>query len=137
MREIAGDYIFSASSQNPTQQIEKHTSADNNMFYTIEDHAEFKDENGNHRLSSDGQYVYAKKILREDESIKYSVKTDTKGKLFNPISIYGQEKTNNFLDKTCKDTKFRTVNFKTFEMYIKFLNTKNLSWLHNAEREAE
>lgn len=135
MKNDIADCIFTPQKNN-TVPKEKVDSNENSYFTTI-DHADFTDTDGNNRATNDNENVYAKKIIREDNSIKYSVKTDTKGKLFNPMSIYGQEQSNNFLDKTCKDSKFRTVNFKTFEMYIKFLNTKNLSWLYNAEREAE
>ncbi len=121
--------------QNTNKEISENIK---DKFFTIIDHADFIDEDGNPLVSDqNSNRVYAKKILKEDSTIKYMVKTDTRGKLFNPISIYGQEKTNNFLDKTCKDSKFTTVNFKVFDMYVKFLSTKNLSWLHNAEREAE
>jgi hypothetical protein len=135
MKSDMVDCIFNPQKDN-NLSIEK-TDGDQNSYFTITDHADFTDNDGNKRTVNDNENVYAKRIIREDNSIKYSIKIDTKGKLFNPISIYGQDQSNNFLDKTCKDSKFRTVNFKTFEMYIKFLNTKNLSWLYNAEREAE
>ena len=33
--------------------------------------------------------------------------------------------------------KFKEVSEKTLNLYVKFLQTKNISWLTNAEREAE
>lgn len=131
MKDDFENCIFQSSST----EINNTTT---DSFYTTADHSAFTDGEGYCRTESENnQAVYAKKIKRDDGTIKYLVKTDTRGKLFNPLSIYGQEKTTNFLDKTCRDTKFKSVNFRTFEMYIKFLTTKNLSWLHNAEREAE
>lgn len=86
----------------------------------------------------DGPEVYAKKIEKQDGSIKYSIKTESNGKLFNPISMYGIEKNNTFLDRVCKSNdRFKTVNAKAFEWYIKFLSTKTIGWLYNAEREME
>ena len=38
---------------------------------------------------------------------------------------------------TISDEKFRTVNPKTFGLYLQFLSSKNLAYLYNAEREAE
>jgi hypothetical protein len=59
-------------------------------------------------------------------------------KLFNPVSIYGVEKDKNFLDRICRsNSKFKEVNHKVFDLYVKFLQSKNISWLNNAEREAE
>lgn len=129
------NYIF----QTHDKITQNNNPADTgDILYTISEYADSTDSNGCNILNKDnGQHVYAKRIVKEDNTIKYMIKTDTRGKLMNPLSIYGQEKVNNFLDKTCKDNKFRTVNFRTFDMYLKFLNTKNLSWLHNAEREAE
>jgi hypothetical protein len=54
------------------------------------------------------------------------------------MSIYGQENNSTFLDRVCRASgKFKDVNYKTFDLYVNFLKTKNVAWLHNAEREAE
>lgn len=82
--------------------------------------------------------VYAKKIKRKDGSIKYVVKLSKSGKLYNPISMYNEEHTPNtsFLDRVCRsDVRFKMVNQKAFDLYLKFLTTKNLGWLTNAQRE--
>ena len=82
--------------------------------------------------------VYAKKIQKKDGSFKYMIKTSKDGKFFNPVSIYGEEKPNTFLDNVCKSNdKFRSVSEKTFQWYLKFLSTKKENWLIHAEREAE
>jgi hypothetical protein len=108
-------------------------------LYTLMDNHDFIDETDNPRAKQDNHKVLAKKFFREDGTIKFMIKRDSSGKLFNPLSIYGDNPSRaaNFLDKTCKDFKFRTVNMKIFEHYVNFLRTKNLSWLYNAEREAE
>lgn len=108
-------------------------------LYTLFDNHDYVDNNNNPRSKRDDNRVLAKKIIRDDGSIKYMIKRDGSGKLYNPISIYGDNpsRSSTFLDKTCKDFKFRTVNMKIFEYYVSFLKTKNLSWLYNAEREAE
>jgi DUF1365 family protein len=108
-----------------------------NEYYCLSETGDFIDSNKNARvLEGNIDKALAKKILREDGSIRYLVKINNTGKLYNPVSIYGQEKTRTFLDKVCKtESKFRDVNAKAFDLYISFLNSKNLSYLHNAERE--
>ncbi len=127
-------FVFHRAKKEASEQISSNTE-----LYTLIDHQDFIDSDNNPRAKNDNDQVLAKKIIRDDGSIKYMVKRDGSGKLYNPISIYGQNvsRSTTFLDKTCKDFKFRTVNMKIFEYYISFLKTKNLSWLYNAEREAE
>lgn len=89
--------------------------------------------------NNDDDKVYAKKIQRSDASLKYLIRLDPSAKLFNPLSIYDQtdkRQATEFLNSVCRtNKKFKEVNSKTFELYLKFLSTKNISWLHNAERE--
>lgn len=88
--------------------------------------------------STESEEVYAKVLQKKDGTYKHMIRTSADGKLYNPMSIYGQEKTNDFLDRICKSNdKFKTVNEKAFNWYVQFLSTKNLSWFHNAEREIE
>jgi hypothetical protein len=127
-------FIFRQSKKNT-----KKTESESVELYTLMDNHDYTDEASNPRSKVDNDKVLAKKFLREDGTTKFMVKRDGSGKLFNPLSIYGdnQSRASNFLDKTCKDFKFRTVNMKIFDYYVSFLRTKNLSWLYNAEREAE
>lgn len=87
----------------------------------------------------DDEKVYAKKITRNDGSIKYMIRLDYSAKLYNPLSIYDksdQSQGTEFLNSVCRSNKkFKEVNAKAFDWYIKFLNTKNTVWLLNAERE--
>lgn len=108
-----------------------------NEFYCISGDEDFKDLKNNPRIKVENdKKVVAKKIYREDGSVRYSIKCDS-GKFVNPISIYGSKQDNTFLDRICRSNeKFKEVNLKVFEMYLKFLRTKNTAWLNNAEREA-
>lgn len=110
-----------------------------NEFYTLSGMEDFIDNNNNPRLSkSDDDNIFAKKVVRSDSSIRYSIRLSNDGKIYNPVSIYGKEDNSTFLDRICRASgKFKDVNYKTFDMYINFLKTKNVAWLHNAEREAE
>lgn len=89
--------------------------------------------------NTDDDKVYAKKVQRADASFKYLIRLDPTAKLFNPLSIYDEtdkRQITEFLNSVCRTNKrFKEVNFKTFELYLKFLSTKNTSWLYNAERE--
>lgn len=87
---------------------------------------------------SSGKEVCAKKTHRSDGSIKYQIKLDRSSKLYNPFSSLDNDKTNKdiFINDVCRqDHKFKEVNQKAFDWYIQFLDTKNISWLNNAERE--
>ena len=108
-----------------------------NEYYTIVGDGDFIDSNNNSRVNdTNTNKILAKKIIRDDGSIRYQIRIANAGKLYNPVSIYGQEKVNTFLDRVCRtEHKFRDVNIKAFNLYISFLNSKNLSYLHNAERE--
>lgn len=124
------NFIFEQSTRTPTQE---------NEYYTLMGMEDFQDSLNNPRINnSNDNKILAKKIVRDDNSVKFSIKLGNNGKVYNPISIYGEEKKNNFLDRICRSSnKFKEVNFKAFELYVKFLKTKNIAWLHNAEREIE
>lgn len=99
--------------------------------YTVLGKEDFIDKNNNGRVNDpDDPKVLAQKTIRDDGSIKYSIRTDLNRKIYNPIliDVHSINKTN---------SKFKTVNTKAFEYYLSFLRTKNQSWLFNAERESE
>lgn len=107
-------------------------------FYTLKGNESFIDEENRARASEENNTVLAKKITRKNGSIKYVIRLGNNGKFYNPISIYGQEKTHTFLNRICRSNdRFKEVGQKVFGMYLEFLNTKNVSWLINAEREHE
>jgi hypothetical protein len=106
-------------------------------FYTVVGQEEFL-EGDNPRRHNDDSHVYAKKIQKKDGTYKTMIRVANNGKLYNPVAIYGEEKSNNFLERVCRaNDKFRPVNNKAFEWYIKFLSTKNMAWFYNAEREVD
>lgn len=123
-----------------SKQETKHDNNETVVFYTVSGQEDYLSESfPAKKIESDK--VYAKKTLRKDNSIKYSIKTSRDGKLFNPIPYYDEDKTSsneNFLDRVCKSNeKFKAVSAKTFDLYLMFLKTKNIAWLKNAERETE
>ena len=106
-------------------------------FYTILGKQDFIDEAGLPRASNENNKdIVAKKIIKNGSPPRYSIKLGIDNKFSNPMSIYGKEKQSSFLDTVCRaNNKFIDVNLRTFELYLKFLQTKNMSWLYNAERE--
>lgn len=115
-------------------------SIDSNQeqYYGIMGSHDFIDEHGDPRVKkADDSRVLAQKTIRDDGSIKYRIKFNRDNKMENPLSIYGQQKDSTFLDRVCRsNNRFKEVNPKVFGIYLNFLKTKNVSWLHNAEREA-
>ena len=106
-------------------------------FFTLSGDEEFTLQDTPRRHKEDNQ-VYAKRLQRKDGTYKLTIRTGTDGKLYNPMSIYGEEKKSTLLDNICKSNeKFRTVNPKAFDLYVQFLSSKNLAYLYNAERESE
>ncbi len=122
------DYIFSQTINKP--EI-------NEEYYTLIGMEDFLDTNRLPRQKNANDNTFAKKITRDDGSIRYSIKLNTNGKLHNPIAIYQDNKNQTFLDRICRSSdKFRNVSYKVFDLYTNFLKTKNIAWLNNAEREA-
>lgn len=138
MRKVEDTDIYYNSSDVFSKQVDPELDNEVEEFYTLNG-LEDKINNGhNIILDKNSPNVFAKKILRKNGTFKFLVKTNQQGKLYNPVSIYGQETTKTFLDKVCRSNdKFVEVNLKTFNYYIQFLDSKNISWLNNAERERE
>lgn len=121
------EYIFSMR-ENKKPENKKSSVA----FYTIYGEHDFIDEQGNPRIKSDSNPgLLARKIGNQ-----FYIRVGLYGKIFNPIGMYSEGQQNKFLTKVGKEAySFSKVNQKVFDMYLNFLRTKNLAWLHNAERE--
>jgi DUF1365 family protein len=129
------NFIFNPTSKFTEETIQQETEAE---LFTVSGKEDFLDKENNPQLKTESETVFARRVLRKDGSIKYSIRLSNAGKLFNPISIYGQEQNHSFLNRVCRsNNKFKEVNQKTFNWYVKFLKTKNVAWLNNAERENE
>ena len=124
------DFIFSA------KQNHQSNKKNEDEFYTLIGNEESIDSKGNPVVSDSSQKIYAKKIFRSDNSYRFYVRLSNNGSLYNPVSVYGEEKYNTFLDRVVRDgVKFKEVNNKAFDMYLNFLRTKNIAWYYNTERE--
>lgn len=129
------EFIF--ANNNSIYAKENTESESQEIGYTMIGLESFLDDDELPRTNNTDK-IFAKKVCRNNGTTKYMIKLGTNGKLFNPVSIYGMEQQNAFLDRVCRsDKRFKEVSSKTFNYYTKFLTTKNTSLLFNAEREDE
>jgi hypothetical protein len=118
-------------------QINKDRTDQNKIshYYTLVGDHDSLDKNDQPISKTESKKVLAKKVEYENRT-KYYIKVGTYGKIYNPIGLYSEGHVNKFLSKIGKKAfEFQEVNSKTFDFYLSFLKTKNLAWLHNAERE--
>jgi hypothetical protein len=128
-RDEMTDFIFEPRNTLDNEKEKK------DEYYTFIDDSDFIDSNNNPRSKKDSSKVLAKKILRPDNTYKLMIKITRDNKPYNPMSIYGNRKESTIFDNANTNNKFIQVNNKAFECYLKFIKSKNLSWLNNAERE--
>jgi hypothetical protein len=118
------------------------------MFYCLKGKEDFIDTNGNPRVSDKDSDIIAAKCIQNKKSksfqaasnnYSYYIRTTPNAALFNPIeklSPIKDKRQFDFIDSTCKDKwMFVEVGKTTFDKYIKFLVTKNISWLKEANRD--
>ena len=106
-------------------------------YYTVFGQHDYLDNNQFPRLEDGTGDVLAKSITVEDNTRHY-LKLGSHGKIYNPIGMYSEGTSNKFLSKIGKKAwEFKSVSPSVFSFYIKFLKTKNIAWLRNAEREME
>lgn len=131
------EFIFTSNNNIFNSQKENENSSE--ISYTLTGMEDYLDQSELPLLKdNESDKVFAKKVIRKNGTKKFLIRLAANGKLFNPMSIYGLEKEKTFLDRICRsNSKFKEVNHKVFDLYIKFLQSKNISWLNNAEREAE
>jgi hypothetical protein len=104
-------------------------------YYTVLGSHDFLDDNEAPMLNDDAKNVYAKTVTVSDRT-RYFVTIGLHGKLFNPMGMYSEGRREKFLSKIGKtEWNLKEVNPKIFNMYIKFLSTRNIAWLNNAQRE--
>jgi hypothetical protein len=129
------NFIFNPGSKYSSENIDEDIVAE---FFTLSGMEDFLDTEDYPRAKVESDSVFAKRTKRKNGTTKYTIRLSNTGKLYNPVSILGQETNNSFLNRVCRsNNKFAEVNQKVFNWYVKFLQTKNVAWLNNAEREKE
>ena len=121
------DSIFKMD-QNKTEIISEYTRY---VLFGEHDDIDFE---GNPITDDEKKCLAYIKNLNGDK--QYYLKIGPHGKIYNPIGLYSEGKSNKFLSKVGKqEYNFTKINSRVFNMYLNFLRTKNLAWLNNAERE--
>jgi len=103
-------------------------------YYTILGQQDYLNEDGFPIILKKNNALAYTKTINND--IQYFLKTGIYGKIYNPMGLYSEGKSNKFIAKIGKNEyNFTRVNQKVFDMYLNFLKSKNIAWLNNAERE--
>jgi hypothetical protein len=126
--EITKDCLFAQ------EKVEKTFSQ--NEYYCFSGQEDYIDSHNNPRLNKEDHRTLAKKIIL-DNKYKLYIKVDENKNILNPMSIYSEKYKHLQNLKKFKDCSYKLVGPKAFNYYIKFLKTKNISWLYNTERESE
>ena len=70
------------------------------------------------------------------ERTKYYAKRGRHGRLFNPVGMFSEGMGNKRLGHAGRlEWRFCEIGERAFRFYRNFLRTKNIAYLHNAERE--
>ena len=127
--------ITTTTTKNEEKGVDSAGKIESTVGYTTSKSPESSNE-----IDSTNKDCYAKKTIYRtasgDERNKYYVKISSDGSLFDPWGMYS-EGTQNLYDKEKGRDKwfFEEVNEKCFNFYVKFLQSRNNSWLMNAKRE--
>lgn len=117
------------------------------LFYSSKGNADYFDDENYPRLAVENSNVCAKAVRdrpgknigpNERISFNYYIKTTPSKVLYNPIERYTIEPNmkSNFIDKICKsELVFSPVSKSIFDKYLMFLQTENIKWLKEAQRE--
>lgn len=120
------DNIFQITQKNELTPIFK--------YYTILGQHDSVDDDGYPLAETKDASLAFSKTISDDT--QYFLKVGLYGKVYNPMGLYSEGKSNKFMAKIGKNEyNFTRVNRKVFDMYLNFLKSKNIAWLNNAERE--
>jgi len=104
-------------------------------YYCTSQDKDYIDDNNYARANELSSKVHAQKITTSNGQ-QYAVKINNNHKLYNPLDFGLEDRSYSILDNVIRpESKMKNVNQTTFDLYIKFLNTQNMSFLIQAERE--
>ena len=111
------------------------------MIYTVTGKEDYLEDNKYPCVDSDSETAkesptaFAMKITIGKRT-KYYAKRGKHGRLFNPVGMFSEGMASRRLGHAGRlEWRFIEVGEKVFEFYRNFLRTKNIAYLHNAERE--
>lgn len=135
MRQL--NFIFNTD-QNSSQEI----------YYVLKGYEDLLDGNENpitnnpeseHIVAKCKQNKKPKSFQADQNNFTYYILSSPNSDLYDPLKYYKSIKDKrqyDFIDKTCKDSwSFKEVNKITFDKYLNFLKTQNISWLKDAQRD--
>lgn len=118
------------------------------LFYGLIGQEDFIDENGDPRIEDPSSDKIAAKSVQNkkpkhfgssENYYSFFIKTTPNVELYNPIQLLSpieNKRQYNFVDGVCKEKwSFKEVSKITFDKYVMFLKTKNISWLKDAQRD--
>jgi hypothetical protein len=111
-------------------------------YFTVVGDQDYFDNSGSPRLNEDNPKVLAKRICYYDNDdnlivakTRYMIKVGSYGRIYNPIGMYSEGRSNYFMKKSGKEEwRMKEVNENIFNLYLSFLKTKNTGHLTLAER---
>jgi hypothetical protein len=119
------------------------------MYFCLKGNEDFVDENSRSRISDPNSKNVAAKCTQNkkpkhfdsaSQYYRYYIKVSPTGEVYNPIQYLGsfKDKKHNIVNQVCKtEWAFKEVNKNLFDKYIQFLNTANISWLREVERDTK
>jgi len=119
------------------------------MFFCLKGSEDFLDENNKARVSDpNSKHIAAKCIQNKKpkhfdsvgQHYRYFIKISPTGEAYNPIPYLSafKDKKHNIIHQVCKtEWAFKEVNKILFDKYVEFLNTQNISWLREVERDTK
>jgi hypothetical protein len=80
--------------------------------------------------------ILAYKTKKTNGDYKFMIRINSDRKVYNPLSIYGRDRSYNLLSNITRSSiDYKEVSSTAFDFYLRFLSTKNTAWLNKAERE--
>lgn len=129
MHEELSNAIFSINQKKAKNQ-------QSHIFYTIAKYSQQIDSNNNSILNDDSDKVFAKKLYLQGRW-KFFLRIDENNMIYNPYNLYDNySPKKNLINKSSEQQiKFKETNHRLFEMYLVFLQSRNLSIYNNINRE--
>lgn len=113
------------------QSQEQQENQPSSQYFTILGDHDYLDDNKAPRTKTESKKTFAK-----TENNKFYIKIGAYNRLLNPMGLFSEGTENRFLSRIGRqEWVFKQVKESTFQMYVKFLSTKNIAWLQTAERE--
>jgi hypothetical protein len=104
-------------------------------YYCASKDQDYVDDNNFARANEFSSKVHAQKT-QTSNGTQYAIKINNNHKLYNPLGFGLEDRSYSILDNVISpECKMKNVNQIVFNLYVKFLNTQNMSFLIQAERE--